>query len=144
MKQDTPKSTSFKIPARWLSRQYEEPVEVVHKKDKKVYSLVDVFRDDGSHREELVEDDYLITPFLSSSADSADYRKDPVRALSEASHRVNFGDIAELQRVLGFDDTETARKLALDVQSRFASAIASAREAYQQKQAQKIQGDKTE
>lgn len=51
--------------------------------------------------EKLVEKDYPInSESVSSLADGADYRNDPLQAIAQAPQRVNLGDITEAQKFL--------------------------------------------
>lgn len=47
---------------------------------------------------------YPITPqYVSSFAESSDYRKDPFSAITNGIRRKNLGDIVDVQRVAGMD-----------------------------------------
>lgn len=69
-------------------------------KQDKYYSLEKVNLPNG-YVQQLVEKDYPInSESVSSLAEGADYRNDPLQAIAQAPQRVNLGDITEAQRFL--------------------------------------------
>lgn len=53
----------------------------------------------NGYTEEVVIKDYPINPdSVTSYADAADYRNDPLQAIAQAPKRVNLGDISEVQQ----------------------------------------------
>lgn len=60
--------------------------------------------------EEVVEKDYPInSDSVTSYADGADYRNDPLQAIVNAPKRVNLGDVTEVQRFIQEDPQNSAR-----------------------------------
>lgn len=69
-------------------------------KQDKYFSLEKVNLPNG-YIEKLVEKDYPInSESVSSLAEGADYRNDPLQAIAQAPQRVNLGDITEAQKFL--------------------------------------------
>lgn len=64
----------------------------------------------NGYTEEVVQKDYPITSeSVTSYADSADYRNDPLQAIANAPKRVNLGDITEVQKFMQEDPQGSAR-----------------------------------
>lgn len=88
-------------------------------------SLDEVVVDNGVELRRVVQD-YPITPeYVSSFADSADYRNDMSSSLSSKPTRPNLGDVRDIQSVSNMDMTE-ARALYKQLVSKFGSSIKSA------------------
>lgn len=83
-------------------------------------SLDEVVTDKGIELKRSVEP-YPITPqYVSSFADSSDYRKDPLQAISSGVNRQNLGDISDVQRVAALDFSD-ARALYERLKKQFDS-----------------------
>lgn len=75
------------------------------------YVDIDVVKLPTGSYQELVEKDYPInSESVSSYADGADYRRDPLAAISNAPKRVNLGDVSEVQKFLRDNPMEAARQ----------------------------------
>lgn len=71
-----------------------------NKEQLKYESLEKVMLPNG-YIEEIQEKDYPInSKSVTSYADGADYRNDPVQAIANAPNRVNLGDVTEAQKFL--------------------------------------------
>lgn len=94
--------------------------ELVSGQPSEYVSLDEVVTSKGVELKESVEP-YPITPeYVSSFADSADYRRDPIQAINNSVKGVNLGDITDIQKVSQLDTTE-ARALYDQLKARFAS-----------------------
>lgn len=64
-------------------------------------------RDDGSVVTEEREMPYEITPeSVTSFAEGADYRRDPVGAVANGHKRVNLGDVTDMQALMKMDTSD--------------------------------------
>lgn len=70
-------------------------------KEMKTYDSLEKVELPTGFFQELVQKDYPITSAsVSSLAEGADYRNDPMQAIAQAPQRVNLGDITEAQKFL--------------------------------------------
>lgn len=78
--------------------------------------------------EQVEERDYPITSdSVTSYADGADYRNDPLQAIANAPKRVNLGDVTEVQKFVQ-NDPQNAVRVFRDVLSRLEKYNASVKE----------------
>lgn len=102
----------------------EETAPEKKPKSELYYETIDeVTRDNALvHERRLVP--YEITQeYLDSFVESADYRRDPVRAIINAPERQNLGDIRDFQQINEMDDTQV-RDAFKAIQSRYEKAKA--------------------
>lgn len=83
-------------------------------------SLDEVVTDSGVELRDTTHD-YPITPeYVASFADSADYRKDPLNAISNSFPRHNLGDVSSIQHILSLDSA-SQEKLYAQLKDKFSS-----------------------
>lgn len=81
-------------------------------------SLNEVVTDKGVELKTTVEPYHITPQYVSSFADSSDYRKDPISAINNGVKRTNLGDITDIQRVSAMD-ASSARALYEQLKARF-------------------------
>lgn len=87
----------------------------------KKYKTIDRVNLPNGYYDTVVEKDYPInSDSVTSYADGADYRNDPLQAIANAPKRVNLGDVTQLQDFVQ-NDPQNAVRVFRDVLSRLES-----------------------
>lgn len=80
-----------------------------HETQKHYFSMERVSKDRG-FSDEIIKKDYPITSeSVSSYAESADYKRDPIGAIANAPKRQNLGDVTQVQEFLAGDPMQALR-----------------------------------
>lgn len=94
----------------------------------KTYDSLERKKLPNGYTEEIEVKDYPInSASVTSYADGADYRNDPLQAIANAPKRTNLGDVTELQAFLNGQDPQSAIRVYKDVISKL-EAYAKAQE----------------
>lgn len=84
--------------------------DTIEKKPEKKYVTLERQNLPNGFIEGLVENDYPInSESVTSYADGADYRTDPLQAIANAPKRVNLGDVTEVQNFIESDPQNAVR-----------------------------------
>lgn len=94
----------------------------------KTYQSLERKKLPNGYTEEIEVKDYPInSASVTSYADGADYRNDPLQAIANAPKRINLGDVTELQNFLNGQDPQAVIRTYKDVISKL-EAYAKAKE----------------
>lgn len=112
----------------YVSDTYTDTRGIKKFETQKMYDSLERKHLPNGYVEQVETKDYPInSASVTSYADGADYRTDPLQAIANASKRVNLGDVSELQAFLNGADPQSAIRVYQDVVNKL-QAYAKAQE----------------